>query len=152
MSERDDRDRPAREPGAAEPAPPREPEDDLDEESLAVLAEAGERTSGPELAAIGPGGEGDPISEPGDRGEIDEVDVRDLLRAALRPPPGAVAPSLLGGVQRRLRVRSRGKFYGDGWSTARAPRSTYLFTSLLMLAVIVLVYFVLVPWSGSAVP
>jgi hypothetical protein len=84
--------------------------------------------------------------------ELDEVDVRDLLRGALRPPPGAVAPSLLPGVQRRLRRRSRGKFYGDGWSTASSPRSTYLVTSLLMLAVIALVFLVLIPWSGGALP
>ena len=83
---------------------------------------------------------------------LDEVDVRELLRGALRPPPGSVAPSLLGGVQRRLRVRSRGKFYGDGWSTARTPRSTYLVTSLLMLVLLALIFLVLIPWSGGALP
>ncbi len=93
--------------------------------------------------------ESDAPGAPDEPGEIDEVDVRDLLRAALRPPPGAVAPALLPGVQKRLRRRSRGKFYGDGWSTATSPRSTYLFTSLLMLAVIALVFLVLIPWSGA---
>jgi hypothetical protein len=83
---------------------------------------------------------------------LDEVDVRDLLRSALAPPPGSVAPSLLGGVQRKLRRRSRGKFYGDGWSTARAPRSTYLLTSLVMLALIAFVFLVLIPWGGGALP
>jgi hypothetical protein len=83
---------------------------------------------------------------------LDEVDVRDLLRSALAPPPGAVAPDLLHGVQRKLRRRSRGKFYGDGWSTARSPRSTYLFTSLLMLALIALVFLVLIPWGSGALP
>ena len=86
------------------------------------------------------------------RSVLDEIDMRDLLRSALAPPPGAVAPDLLRGVQRKLRRRSRGKFYGDGWSTARAPRSTYLFTSLLMLALITLVFLVLIPWGSGALP
>jgi hypothetical protein len=83
---------------------------------------------------------------------LDEVDMRDLLRSALAPPPGAVAPDLLQGVQRKLRRRSRGKFYGDGWSTARSPRSTYLFTSLLMLVLILFVFLVLIPWGSGALP
>jgi hypothetical protein len=85
-----------------------------------------------------------------EEGGLDEVDVRELLRSALAPPPGAIAPELLRGVQRRIRKRSRGKFYGDGWSTARSPRSTYLITSILMLFLIGIVYFVLVPWGGGA--
>ena len=83
---------------------------------------------------------------------LDEVDVRDMLRSALAPPPGSVAPSLLHGVQRKLRRRSRGKFYGDGWSTARAPRSTYLLTSLVMLVLIAFVFLVLIPWGSGALP
>ena len=83
---------------------------------------------------------------------LDEVDMRDLLRSALAPPPGAVAPDLLHGVQRKLRRRSRGKFYGDGWSTARAPRSTYLVTSVLMLVLIGFVFLVLIPWGSGALP
>jgi hypothetical protein len=83
---------------------------------------------------------------------LDEADMRDLLRSALAPPRGAVAPELLPGVQRRLRRRSRGKFYGDGWSTARSPRSTYLVTSLLMLVLIGFVFLVLVPWGSGALP
>jgi hypothetical protein len=83
---------------------------------------------------------------------FDEVDMKDLLRSALAPPKGAVAPELLQGVQRRLRRRSKGKFYGDGWSTARAPRSTYLVTSLVMLVLIGFVFLVLVPWGSGALP
>jgi len=83
---------------------------------------------------------------------LDDVDMRDLFRQALRPPPGSVAPSLLRGVQHRLRTRSRGKFYGDGWSTARSPRTTYLVTSLIMLALIAVVFLVLIPWSIQVLP
>ena len=83
---------------------------------------------------------------------LDEVDVRELLRSALEPPnEPKIPPSILRGVQRKLRARSRGKFYGDGWSTSASPRSTYLVTSLLMLILIALVFFVLIPWGGSLV-
>ena len=81
---------------------------------------------------------------------LDEADMRDLLKSALAPPRGAVAPSILPGVQKKLRRRSRGKFYGDGWSTARAPRQTYLVTSIVMLALIAFVFRVLIPWGGGA--
>jgi hypothetical protein len=95
---------------------------------------------------------GAPPAPDEDEPMLDEVDMRDLLRSAMAPPPGAVAPDLLQGVQRKLRKRSRGKFYGDGWSTAASPRSTYLVTSLVMLALIALVFFVLVPWGGGTLP
>ncbi len=86
--------------------------------------------------------------------ELDEVDVRDLLRAALEPPPPKPRDDAvrLEGVQRRLRVRSKGKFYADGWSTSRSPRSTYLVTSIFMLLLIAFVFLVLIPWSNGALP
>ena len=84
-------------------------------------------------------------------GVLDEVDVRELLRGALREPDAPQKP-ILREVQRRIRKRSRGKFYGDGWSTARSPRSTYLITSVLMLALIALVFLVLIPWSTQILP
>lgn len=96
--------------------------------------------------------EGAALGDEAEAGGLDEVDVRDLLRGALRPPPGSVAPTLLPGVQKRIRARSRGKFYGDGWSTARSPRSTYLITSLLMLALVVIVFLLLVPWTAASMP
>ncbi|MFO0760103.1 MAG: hypothetical protein U0359_26715 [Byssovorax sp.] len=145
---------PKRDPGGAGHPPDDLPE--LDDEMRAALAEAGMDA---ESAPPDPPAEGDPEgaeppreSAPREGEVLDEVDVRELLRSALAPPPGAVAPDLLRGVQRKLRHRSRGKFYGDGWSTARAPRSTYLVTSLLMLILIALVFFILVPWGGGALP
>jgi len=83
---------------------------------------------------------------------LDEADMRDLLRSALAPPRGSVAPQILPGVQKKLRHRSRGKFYGDGWSTAKAPRQTYLITSALMLVLIGFVFLVLIPWGSGALP
>ena len=86
-----------------------------------------------------------------DESLLDEVDVRELLRGALRPP-AEVPNDMLRGVQRRIRHRSRGKFYADGWSTTRSPRSVYLTTSLLMLVLIAFVLLVLIPWGGGALP
>jgi hypothetical protein len=115
---------------------------ELDDEARAILDEA--------LSDADAVAEGAPDDDR--QGGLDEVDIRDLLRSAMAPPPGAVAPDLLRGVQRKIRRRSRGKFYGDGWSTASSPRSTYLVTSILMLALIALVFLVLIPWGSGAVP
>ncbi len=84
--------------------------------------------------------------------EVDDVDLKEALRGALRPPAGSVAPDLLKGVQKKLRVRSRGKFYGDGWSTSASPRSTYLITSLIMLVLVAIVFLVLMPWASDRLP
>src|SRR5450432_1753908 len=54
------------------------------------------------------------------------------------------APDLLAGVQRRIRDRSRGKFYADGWSTTQA-RVNYVLIGLLTLLLVILAYFVLSP-------
>jgi hypothetical protein len=116
----------------------------------ATKVDAGDPRSAAQETGIETEGSGRSSAPPLD--DFDEIDLRESLRSALRPPPGSVAPSLLGGVQRKLRTRSRGKFYGDGWSTARSPRSTYLITSILMLVLIGLVFLVLVPWVGGALP
>ena len=75
---------------------------------------------------------------------LDDDEVRSLLRQAMRVDRSKPA-NVLPGVQRKIRQRSRGKFYGDGWSTGRSPRSTYFVTSLVMLVVLVVIYFALVP-------
>lgn len=72
-----------------------------------------------------------------------------LLRGALDEPTSG-PPNVLRGVQRKLRERSGGKFYADGWSTTRhAPISTYLVTSLLMLAFMMFIYLVIHPLAGK---
>jgi hypothetical protein len=90
--------------------------------------------------------------EPTDRvsGENDHA-LRSMLRGALRDatPP----PNVLSGFQAKVRARSRGKFYADGWSTSRHPPiTTYLITSLLMIAVLGTAYALLSPLAGSAEP
>lgn len=84
--------------------------------------------------------------------ELSEERLRDLLRSALdqdtRPKGG-----LLRGVQAKIRQRSRGKFYDEGWSTAEHPPVyTYLLTSALMLGVLLVLYAVLVPTVGEPIP
>lgn len=69
-----------------------------------------------------------------------------LLKRSLGTEP--VLPGgereLLRNVQRKLRERSRGKFYGDGWSTTHS-RLNYALIALVMLAMIVTVYLALGP-------
>ncbi len=82
--------------------------------------------------------------EPQDESEEStQESVRSILRRAkIRRLPEV---DLLNGVQRRIRERSRGRFYADGWSRRTTPTSTYVVTSLLMLVILSLVYFVLLP-------
>jgi len=85
-----------------------------------------------------------------DPGEPDES-LRSMLRGALRQEEPA--PDMLAGVQKKIRERSRGKFYADGWSTAKHPPfNTYLITSLLMLVILGLSYALLSPLVGSPEP
>ena len=77
--------------------------------------------------------------------------LRSMLRGALREE--APPPNVLAGVQKRIRERSKGKFYADGWSTAKhPPLNTYLVTSLMMLAILGISYALLSPLVGSPVP
>ena len=71
----------------------------------------------------------------------------DAMRALLKRSmsrDGDDAPDLLAGVQRRIRARSRGKFFADGWSTQQA-RFSYALVGLLTLLLVALAYFVLSP-------
>ena len=78
------------------------------------------------------------------------TELKSLLRGALHDDVIA-SREMLPGVQRKIRQRSRGKFYADGWSTAKhAPISTYLITSLFMLALVAAAYSVLGQLSGDA--
>jgi len=71
--------------------------------------------------------------------------VRDLLKRSLSTESiAAEAPNLLRGVQRRLRRRSRGKFFADGWSTAQS-RASYVLVAAVTLLLVALAYFALGP-------
>lgn len=85
-----------------------------------------------------------------DTHERDEDDrsgdaVRELLKRSLSTDTLAKdAPDLLPGVQRRIRKRSRGKFFGDGWSTTQA-RTSYVLVGLVTLLFVALAYYALGP-------
>lgn len=78
---------------------------------------------------------------------VDEVDIRDALRAAMAPPTDRI--SITRHVQKKLREdpELKGRYFADGWSTAKAPIETYLITSLVMLAVVVVVYLLIRPYG-----
>ena len=94
--------------------------------------------------------------------EVEEVEVpalSALLKRSLEPapPPAGAEPApddaekdrlLLASVQRKLRQRSKGKFYADGWSTSQS-RVNYALVAGVMLVVIVAVYLALGPMGIS---
>ena len=82
--------------------------------------------------------------------DLDGSSIRALVRQTARLEDEA--PDLVRGFQSKLRKRSKGKFYADGWSTSKQPPvMTYLITSLLMLAVVFAAYAVMRPLSGEAI-
>ncbi|MBX3204427.1 MAG: hypothetical protein KF764_05130 [Labilithrix sp.] len=63
-------------------------------------------------------------------------------------PEPARDEELLASVQKKLRKRSKGKFYGDGWSTTQS-RMNYALIAAVMLVTIVAVYLALGPTGFS---
>ena len=86
--------------------------------------------------------------EPKDDEGHDEADdelVRSLLKRTLATDVVAKdTPDLLQGVQRRIRRRSRGKFFADGWSTGQA-KVGYVLVALITLVLVAIAYFALGP-------
>ena len=83
-----------------------------------------------------------------DPGDDDGERVRSLVRSVMASEEPA--PDVLAGFQKKVRERSKGKFYADGWSTSKEPPiSTYLVTTLLMLAITVAAYAILAPLAGA---
>jgi hypothetical protein len=77
--------------------------------------------------------------------ERDDEAVRSLLKRAMASDVVAKdTPDLLRGVQRRIRRRSRGKFFADGWSTGQV-RIGYVLVALVTLVLVALAYFALGP-------
>jgi hypothetical protein len=84
--------------------------------------------------------------QPGDA-ELDSLDAKKmagLLKQALREDLVPEERPILAGVQRKIRQRSRGKFYGDGWSTTDA-RISYILVAVVMLLILGVAYFALGP-------
>ncbi len=91
--------------------------------------------------------------------DIEEVEMPALSALLKRSLAEPVAPApavddaekdrlLLASVQKKLRQRSKGKFYADGWSTSQS-RVSYALVAGIMLVVIVAVYFALGPMGIS---
>jgi hypothetical protein len=89
------------------------------------------------------------------RDSKDDDAMRALLKRAVEADvsssgkSSARAPNLLPGVQRKIRQRSRGKFFADGWSTTQS-RVNYGLVALVMLLIIAVAYFALGPTGITA--
>ncbi len=82
-----------------------------------------------------------------ERNEEGDERLRALVKRALAADAVAKQPpNLLAGVQRRIRRRSRGKFFADGWSTSQA-RLGYVLIALATLLLVVATYFGLGPMA-----
>jgi hypothetical protein len=95
-----------------------------------------------------------PAEEPPPEDEVEDSALSALLKRSLAAEPdGAEAApdddALLRGVQRKLRIRSKGKFYADGWSTTQS-RLNYALVAAVMLVTILAVYLALGPTGISA--
>ena len=81
--------------------------------------------------------------EPND--DAESLAVRELVKRAFSSDTLAKdAPDILRGVQRRIRTRSRGKFFADGWSTMQA-RQAYMLVAVVTLLLAAIAYYALVP-------
>ena len=80
---------------------------------------------------------------------VEDVAIQSLLRKSMVERSPVVVPDLVSGVQKKLRKRSRGKFYADGWSTATS-RTSYALVAVAMLLVVAIAYVILGPTGISA--
>jgi hypothetical protein len=78
----------------------------------------------------------------------EDLAIQSLLRKSMVERGPLLVPDLVTGVQKKLRKRSRGKFYADGWSTATS-RTSYVLVAVAMLVVVALAYLVLGPTGIS---
>jgi hypothetical protein len=103
-------------------------------------------------------------TEPKEEKELTDEEaspLKALLKRSLAPdepalssklvPPTEAAKSdrdrdaeLLRAVQKKLRQRSKGKFYADGWSTSQS-KINYALVAVIMLVTIIAVYLALGP-------
>jgi hypothetical protein len=81
----------------------------------------------------------------------DDEAISKLLKKsfASEAPEEAAPESMLPSVQRKIRQRSKGKFYGDGWSTQQS-KLNYALVAVIMLLVIAVCYMALGPTGFSA--
>ncbi len=92
----------------------------------------------------------DPEELPPDAEEQEEdAAISALLKRAVAPeaaPEPQPERPVLPEVQRKLRQRSKGKFYSDGWSTT-SSRINYALVAVIMLLIVAAAYFALGPMA-----
>jgi hypothetical protein len=81
--------------------------------------------------------------------EKDDNAMRDLLKRSLGAPKAAPEKPLLREVQRKIRQRSKGKFFSDGWSTA-GSKVNYALVAVVMLLIVAIAYFALGPMGFTS--
>jgi hypothetical protein len=81
---------------------------------------------------------------PDDRDSKDADAIRALLKRSIAKQEPEGPPDIVRKVQRRIRQRSKGKFFSDGWSTTQS-RVSYALVAVMMLLLIAVVYFALGP-------
>lgn len=89
--------------------------------------------------------------EKGDAASVNPMSAllkKSLVKVEDELPAPVEEAKLLQSVQTKLRKRSKGKFYGDGWSTSQSKIS-YVLIAAVMLVTIVAVYLALGPSGFS---
>jgi len=99
----------------------------------------GEAMRGAERGGAERGGE-----ETADEDDDLDLDDPEALREFLEGPEPVDAPDLLGGVQRKIRERSRGRYYRDRFAERQRPKIGWRPLILAMLMVLVLG----IAWAG----
>ena len=74
----------------------------------------------------------------------DSGPLKALLQRSLAKDAPEANPELVRKVQKRIRDRSDGKFFADGWSTGDG-RIQYALVASIMLVIVAVAYFVLSP-------
>ena len=98
----------------------------------------------PETEATEVSTDEDPAPEDRDSGAMRAL----LQRATHGAEHEPKIPDLLPAVQRKIRKRSRGKFFGDGYSTT-TMRVNYALIAVVMLSIIAMAYVALGPTGIS---
>ncbi len=81
--------------------------------------------------------------------EKEDNAMRDLLKRSLAAPATAPEKPVLREVQRKIRQRSKGKFFSDGWSTA-GSKVNYALVAVVMLLIVAIAYFALGPMGFTS--
>ena len=76
--------------------------------------------------------------------EKDDDVMRALIKRSLAGAESEAPKPVLREVQRKIRQRSKGKFFSDGWSTSQA-RVSYALVAVLMLLIVAVAYFAMGP-------